>query len=142
MRRKFLFTLILSFLTVAMVWADTTFRAKAPSSVAVGQQFRLEYIVTARASGITVDLKDTGFDVLYGPTTSSSSSTSIVNGQMSSEVRTTFSYVLSATKEGTFTLPAATIKVDGETLTSNSVSVKVLPADQQPAGQSSSARMK
>ena len=140
MRRKFLFTLILSFLTAAMVWADTTFRAKAPSSVAVGQQFRLEYIVTARASGITVDLKDTGFDVLYGPTTSSSSSTSIVNGQMSSEVRTTFSYVLSATKEGTFTLPAATIKVDGETLTSNSVSVKVLPADQQPEGHSSSSR--
>ena len=140
MRRKFLFTLILSFLTTAIVWADTTFRAKAPSSVAVGQQFRLEYVVTARASGITVDLKDTGFDVLYGPTTSSSSSTSIVNGQMSSEIRTTFSYVLSATKEGTFTLPAATIKVDGETLTSNSVSVKVLPADQQPEGHSSSSR--
>ena len=140
MRRKFLFTLILTFLTTATMWAAPTFRAQAPGSVAVGQQFRLEYVVTARASGILVDLKDTGFEVLYGPTTSSSSSTSIVNGQMSSEVRTTFSYVLSATKEGTFTLPAATIKVDGETLTSNSVSVKVLPADQQPAGQSSSAR--
>lgn len=140
MRRKFLFTLILTFLTTATMWADPTFRAQAPNSVAVGQQFRLEYVVTARASGISVDLKDTGFEVLYGPTTSSSSSTSIVNGQMSSEVRTTFSYVLSATKEGTFTLPAATIKVDGETLTSNSVSVKVLPADQQPAGQSSGAR--
>ena len=140
MRRKFLFTLILTFLTTATMWAAPTFRAQAPGSVAVGQQFRLEYVVTARASGISVDLKDTGFEVLYGPTTSSSSSTSIVNGQMSSEVRTTFSYVLSATKEGTFTLPAATIKVDGETLTSNSVSVKVLPADQQPAGQSSSAR--
>ena len=140
MRRKFLFTLILSFLTTATMWADPTFRASAPSSVAVGQQFRLEYVVTARASGISVDLKDSDFDVLYGPATSSSSSTSIVNGQMSSEVRTTFSYVLSATKEGTFTLPAATIKVDGETLTSNSVSIKVLPADQQPAGQSSGAR--
>ena len=140
MRRKFLFTLILTFLTTATMWADPTFRASAPSSVAVGQQFRLEYVVTARASGISVDLKDTDFDVLYGPATSSSSSTSIVNGQMSSEVRTTFSYVLSATKEGTFTLPAATIKVDGETLTSNSVSIKVLPADQQPAGQSSGAR--
>lgn len=140
MRRKFLFTLILSILITATMWAAPTFRAQAPASVAVGQQFRLEYVVTARASGISVDLKDTDFEVLYGPTTSSSSSTSIVNGQMSSEVRTTFSYVLSATKEGTFTLPAATIKVDGETLTSNSISVKVLPADQQPAGQSAGAR--
>lgn len=143
MRRKFLFTLILSFLTTAMVWADTTFRAKAPSSVAVGQRFRLEYTVTARASGISVNLDDTGFDVLYGPSTSSSSYSSIVNGQMTSEITTTFSYVLSATKEGTFTLPAATIKVDGKTLTSNSVAVKVLPEDKQSeaaASQGSSAR--
>ncbi len=133
MRRKFLFTLILSMLATAVMWADTTFRAEAPGSVAVGQRFRLEYVVTTRASGISVNLDDIGFDVLYGPSTSSTQSTSIVNGQMSSEVRTTFSYVLQATKEGTFTLPAATIKVDGETLTSNSVQVKVLPADEQPA---------
>jgi len=128
---RLLFTLILSLLTTALVWADTTFRASAPSAVAVGQQFRVEYVVTARATGISVDLNDKGFDVLYGPSTSSSQSTSIVNGQMSSEYRTTFTYVLEATKEGTFQLPAATIKVDGQTLTSNSVSVKVLPADQQ-----------
>lgn len=133
MRR--LFTLILFLLTTVLAWADTTFRLTAPSAVAVGQQFRVEYTVTARASGISVDLNDKGFDVLYGPSSSSSQSTTIVNGQMSSEYRTTFTYVLEATKEGTFQLPAATIKVDGQTLTSNSVSVKVLPADKQPSAQ-------
>ena len=125
-----------------MAWADVTFRATAPSAVAAGQQFRVEYSVTARASGITVDLSDKGFDVLYGPSTSSSTSTSIVNGQMSSEVRTTFTYVLQALKEGTYTLPAATIKVDGKTLTSNSVSIKVLPEDQQPAASSGNSRQR
>ena len=140
MRSKFLFTLILLFTTTVSVWAETTFRAKAPNAVAVGDQFRVEYTVTARASGITVELEGHGFDVLYGPSTSSSTSTSIVNGQVSSEVRTTFSYVLSATEEGTFTLPAATIKVDGKTLTSNSVQIKVLPADKQPSAQQSGTR--
>lgn len=124
-------------------WADATFRASAPSAVAMGQQFRVEYVVTARASGISVNMEGHGFDVLYGPSTSSSSSTTIVNGQMSSETRTTFTYVLSPTKEGTFTLPAATVKVDGKTLTSNTPTVKVLPEDKtagSQAGGQSNAR--
>lgn len=129
--RKSLFSLILLLLSVLTAWADTTFKASAPSAVAVGQQFRLEYVVNTRANGCQVNLEGHGFDVLYGPSTSSSSSTSIVNGQVSSEVRTTFSYVLLAQKEGTFTLPAATCKADGATLTSNTVTVKVLPADEQ-----------
>jgi len=137
---RFLATLILSLLTTALAWADATFRLTAPSAVAVGQQFRVEYTVTARASGISVDLTDKGFEVLYGPSSSSSQSTTIVNGQMSSEYRTTFTYVLEATKEGTFQLPAATIKVDGQTLTSNSASIKVLPADKQSSAQPSSGQ--
>lgn len=138
--KRIVLSLLLSIITLAVAWADPTFKASAPSAVAVGQQFRVEYTVTARATGISVNLEGQGFDVLYGPSTSSSSSTSIVNGQMSQEVRTTFSYVLQAEKEGTFTLPSATIKVDGKTLTSNSVSVKVLPADQQPASSGQSNR--
>ena len=131
--RKLLFSLILS-LSAILAWADVSFTAHAPSAVEAGKQFRVEYTVTARGTGFSADLEGKGFDVLYGPSTSSSSSTSIVNGQMSQEVRTTFTYVLQAQKEGTFTLPAATVKVDGQTLTSNSVTVKVLPADAQPQG--------
>lgn len=137
--RKLLFTLILSVLSTVMAWADVTFKATAPSAVAVGQQFRVEYTANARANGINVDLEGKGFEVLYGPSNSTSSSTSIVNGQVTSEVKTTFSYVLLAEKEGTFTLPAATCKADGQTITSNSLTVKVLPADSQPDNSSSNA---
>lgn len=127
--RKVFISLFLSILTVVTAWADVTFKASAPSAVAVGQQFRVEYTANARANGISVDLEGRGFEVLYGPSNSSSQSTSIVNGQVTSEVRTTFSYVLLAEKEGTFTLPAATCKADGQTVTSNQVTIKVLPAD-------------
>lgn len=140
--RKFIISLFLSVFTVVTSWADVTLKASAPSAVAVGQQFRVEYTANARANGISVDLEGHGFEVLYGPSNSSSQSTSIVNGQVTSEVRTTFSYVLLAEKEGTFTLPAATCKADGQTVTSNQVTIKVLPADSPSAngGGSSSSR--
>lgn len=137
--KRSIFAFLLLFSVTLTAWAEATFRASAPSAVVAGQQFRAEYSVTARASGISVDLEGKGFEVLYGPSTSSSSSTSIINGQMSTEVRTTFTYVLQAEKEGTFTLPAATIKVDGKTLTSNTVQVKVLPPDQQTSGSNASS---
>ncbi len=124
-----LLSFILSVLTVVTAWADVTFKATAPSAVAVGQQFRVEYTANARANNISVDLENCGFEVLYGPSNSSSSSTTIVNGQVTSEIRTTFSYVLMAQKEGTFTLPAATCKADGQSVTSNGLTIKVLPAD-------------
>ena len=136
--RKLLFSLILSVLSSFMAWADVTFKATAPSAVAVGQQFRVEYTANARANGINVDMEGHGFEVLYGPSNSTSSSTSIVNGQVTSEVKTIFSYVLLAEKEGTFTLPAASCKADGQTLTSNALTVKVLPADTEPAASQSS----
>ncbi len=138
--RKSLFSLIISLLTIVTAWADATIRLQAPNAVAVGQQFRVEYVVNARASECRATIESEGFEVLYGPSTSSSSSTSIVNGQVSSEVRTTFSYVLLATKEGTYTLPAATCKCEGKALTSGTATIKVLPADeevQQGGGQSS-----
>lgn len=87
--RKSLFSLIISLLTIVTAWADATIRLQAPNAVAVGQQFRVEYVVNARASECRATIESEGFEVLYGPSTSSSSSTSIVNGQVSSEVRTT-----------------------------------------------------
>ena len=53
----------------------------------------------------------------------------ITNGQRVESHTVTFNYTLLPTKEGTFTLPVATIEVDGEQYKSNTVKVKVLPAD-------------
>lgn len=132
---------LLTFLVVALTaWADTTFRLQAPSAVAAGQQFRIEYVLTARGSNIKADFSNSGLEVLYGPSQSSSQSTSIVNGQVSSETRTTFSYVLIAKKEGTYSLPAAMVQCDGKTLTSNNATLKVLPADKEDSANQQSHR--
>ena len=59
-----------------------SFRANAPQQVAVGQQFRLTYTVSTQdVSGFRVgQIPEDAFDVLMGPSTSTQSSFTIVNG--------------------------------------------------------------
>lgn len=119
----------LLFTSVLHITADEklTFTATAPEAVAVGDQFRLSYKVnTNRTSDFRIpSIK--GFEVLMGP--SRSSQYSNYNGVETNSI--TFTYVLRATAEGEFTIPGATIKANGEELLSNSVKIKVLPADKQ-----------
>lgn len=129
--RKLAFLFVL-FLTAGMMAqaADVTFKAVAPNAVVMGQQFRLAYTVNAEAKASDLRIPELAdFDVLMGPSTSSSMSTQIINGNVSSETAFTFTYILMPKKEGTFNIGAASIKVKGANYTSNAVSVKVLPPD-------------
>lgn len=129
--RKLAFLFVL-FLTAGMMAkaADVTFKAVAPSAVVMGQQFRLAYTVNAEAKASDLRIPELAdFDVLMGPSTSSSMSTQIINGNVSSETAFTFTYILMPKKEGTFNIGAASIKVKGANYTSNALSINVLPPD-------------
>ncbi len=118
------------------VWADAvSFTASAPSAVPNGQTFQLVYTVNAKGKELRVP-EFTGFDVVMGPATSTSSSVQFINGSMSSETIVRYTYTLLPTKEGTFNIPSATIVVDKERYQSNALTIKVIPADQaqQAAG--------
>ena len=119
---------------------ELSFTASAPNAVVVGETFRLSYTInTHNAKGFRIgDIID--FDVLSGPNQSSSSSTSIINGVRTSSKTLTFTCILRPQREGTFTIPAATITVDGKQMASKELTVKVLPADQQGAQQSGSQK--
>ena len=109
--------------------ADVTFKASAPQAVVVGEQFRLSFTVNAEGKDLRVqEMPD--FEVLMGPSQSTSYSSSWVNGKSTSETTVTFTYVLMPKKEGTFNIAPATIKVNGANYTSNGLVIKVLPADQ------------
>ena len=124
MVRRLLMLLLLS--TVTIVAVAQRFVANAPATVAVGDQFRLTYTVnTQSVSGFRIGDIPEEFEVLMGPSTSSQSSFQMVNGHTSSTSSITYTYILSATKNGTFTIPAAHIVADGKKLTSNSVKVTV-----------------
>lgn len=134
-RSIFLWAMLM--MAVIPLWADdeVTFTASAPDAVAVGDQFRLAYTVT------TQEIRDfrapsikEGFEVLMGPSRSTQSSVQIINGKTTSTQSVTFTYILMAKTEGEYTIPGATITADGNQLVSNSVKIKVLPADKS-AGQ-------
>lgn len=118
--------------------AQVKFTASAPSAVAKGDQFRLVYTLRGGdGENINVPSSIKGFDILYGPAMSSSSSTQIINGNVTTDSSESYIYTLTANAEGTFTIPAATITVKGKSYTSNSVQVKVLPPDKNAQAQQS-----
>lgn len=120
--------LILTLLTqVHLIHADedVSFKAEAPNVVREGQQFRLTYTVNT-----DVDKFDppeiTDFSVLAGPSTSTSTNVSIVNGKMTKNYTLQYTYVLQANKKGKFTIPYAKIKVGQKVYRSNELQIEVI----------------
>ena len=129
---------ILFILTVAIhaFAADgVEFKASAPAQVIAGRPFQLTYTVNQRAKDLRAP-EFTDFEYIAGPYTSQSSSTSFVNGKRTSSFTLTYTYTLKADKDGTYTIPPATIKVDGDQYTSNGVRITVLPPDNVNASSS------
>lgn len=138
LKRRNLMPIMATFLALMSLQVQAQqiqFTASAKSVVAVGERFQLQYKINAEGTGFRgPNIVD--FNVLTGPNTSTSSSVQIIGGQVTREVSYTYTYVLAATKEGTFTIPPATINYDGRQLTSNAVAIEVRRgAAQQGAGQ-------
>lgn len=111
------------------------FTASSPSNVILDRPFQLVYTVNATGKDMrTSDFNN--FEVLAGPFESRSSSYQIVNGKATSSVSVSYTYTLQATKTGTFTIPSASIMVDGKKYSSNGLSIKVLPADDNATSKS------
>jgi hypothetical protein len=135
MRIRKIFTLLSLLLAYSTIFGqEIEFTATAKEVVEVGDQFRLIYSVNGQASGFrTPAIK--GFSVLSGPNQSQSSRTQIINGQVSRSLDYSFTYILQATSEGTFTIPPASVNVDGKTYQSNPVTIKVAKGNTQPPQQ-------
>lgn len=129
--RKIIFLLFTILATWQVKAADKVrFVAEAADVVVSGDQVRLVFTVNSQ------DIKDfrapsiKGFDVLMGPSRSQQSSIQIINGKRTSNSSTAFTYILLAGSPGTYTIPAASVEVNGEKVFSNAISIKVLPQDQ------------
>lgn len=96
------------------------------NKVSVGEVFQIAFTINTSASNFKApSLSD--FDVYSGP--NQSTSMQIVNGSMSQSI--SLSYMLSAKKEGKFTIGAASIVVNGNKLESNVIPIVVKGAAQQ-----------
>lgn len=101
----------------------------------VGSEVELSITITGANGDPTVsNLQVEGLDIQYeGPQVSRQ--IQMMNGQFSQTVQTTLVYRITPKREGDFTIPALTIKVDGNTYDTRPTSLKVTKGAQQQGGQ-------
>jgi len=130
---------LFTFLPLSLL--SQTLTGSAPSHVSVGEQFRLTYTVNTqnatdfRAGDIPGEL-----EVLIGPNRSMQSSYQMINGHTSSSSSITYTYIVCATKNGSFTIPPAHVVVGGKTIASNALNIKVSGSPQAGGGSSGASR--
>ena len=128
--KKFI-AIILTCLMVTTVWADVTVKSsiRNGNTVEVGQRFQVEFEINATCDRFDCDIQESGLRHISGPFPSTYMSRTIVNGQSSVVNTTTYTFIMMAEKEGTFTIPAGKAVVEGKTYSSNPLTVKAIPAD-------------
>lgn len=137
MSKKAFLIFFLCLLPFSGLWAnEVSFTGQAPTQVAVGERFRVVFSVNKRPSNFNGpsfgELR-----MLSGPNQSSSSSTQIIGGQISQSENYSFTYILEATREGTFTISAANVTVDGRRFETDPIIIRV--SGQAAAGAQPSA---
>lgn len=128
MKKISLFILFL-IASVTAIAQQVDFTIIPPRNVVAGDRFRVAYrLSNAEGNSLQAPQID-GCTLLYGPSTSTSFSTQIINGRQSSSSTIDYVYTYQADNEGTFTIPSASINVDGKTLRAEAKQFKVLPPD-------------
>ena len=125
LRTKYILTICLLLCTLVVVGQSLV--ANAPSRVQNGENFRLTFVVnTQDADNFQIGELPDAFEIITGPYTSRQSSFQMVNGHTSSSSSITFTFILCATKNGTFTIPAAHVNVEGKKVSSSPLKITVV----------------
>ena len=97
--KSFIIILLLCVFGGSKLFAQKTeFIASAPSVVEVGEQFRLSFVLNAKGENLQVPTIK-GFDLLAGPSLSTSSNITIINGDMKQNQEYTYTYILEGQEE-------------------------------------------
>lgn len=124
--RKQTILLLLFILSSLSLFAQTSFRGRAPQTAYVGEGFTIQYSISCKDKPSNFEIPTVnGANIVSGPYQGSSSSTTIINGQVSSSHSYTFSIVIQATKVGKVTISPARIKADGRIYSSQSFTIDV-----------------
>lgn len=135
-----LIPLLISLFIAGQIYAEdeVSLTVDAPDVVVVGDQFRLTFTVNTQDADNFLAPSISGLSVLAGPYRSSGRNISVINGKMTNVSYLSYAYTLMAEKEGTFTIPAASIEVEGVKIFSNAFAIKVLPPDKSSSSNGNS----
>ena len=123
--------IILLFIFSGAAADEVEFTASAPRVVEVGEQFRLTFTVNAEGKSLKVPPLE-NFNLLSGPSTSSSSNIQVINGKMSKSVTYSYTYILQAVKPGKFKIAPASVKVNNKTYKTDPFVIEVVKGSSNP----------
>ena len=120
--KKAFITYILLLVSVLCSAASNEFTVKVSSStVEVGQQFQVTFTINAAGGNFTPPSFE-NFQVAGSP--SQAQSMQVINGKVTQS--NSISYILIAQKKGTFTIGAASVKIDSKTRKTKPITIKVV----------------
>ncbi len=120
------YLLLLYVLSAAVLIKAQSLIVNAPGHVSVGENFRLTYTVnTQNESDFRIGAIPEALEVITGPYKSSQSSFQVINGHTSSSSSVTYTFILCAVKNGTYTISPAHIVVNGRRVASKAIKIKV-----------------
>ena len=127
------------YLSIVLLFVATCLNAQslkieAPNVVAVGEPFRVVFTADGKISDF-VWAEPEGWTLMWGPQKGTSSSITIINGKRESSKTESYTYLFSAEKKGTYTIPVAECKVDGTPCSTSPVRVEVVEDDSYSAAQ-------
>lgn len=133
-------TTVIGFLlfSIMLNGQDLVFSAKAPAVVKAGEQF--QYVIEGSERGEVLLPSMQDFQLLAGPFSSYSSHSQWVNGKMTMNTVVTYTHVFRALKEGSFSIPPATIRVGRKEYKTNAVEVVVNGGTSQAPAQGGSTQ--
>ena len=133
--KKILF--ILQFILFASAtFAQTRFDVTVPGSVRAGERFAVTFVLRNGEGSNPKIVQTPGITQLYGPSVTTSQSTQVINGRMSSSSRIEYTYFFKADKPGKYSIGEASIVVDGKTMKTSAKTINVVQsASQSPDNQ-------
>ncbi len=118
---SFMLTLLLVVGCAFSLWAQDSCVAKAPAEVAIDKPF--QYTVSTNAQGEILSTDFGKLEMVSGPSIGTSTSISMMNGHVEQQTTYTYTYYLTAHKEGTYNIPGVSMSLDGKVVRSNAVRV-------------------
>jgi len=114
--------ILLSFVTQAII-AQVEFKTTvSKSKLGVKQRFRIDFSINKQGADNFTPPSFKNFRIVSGP--SQSVKQSWINGKVS--FLQSYTYIIQPKSIGTYTIPSATIQLNGKTLNSNTVKISVL----------------
>lgn len=123
--KRIIFLILLALGLSAQAQDEPRLTASGKQVVQEGERFRIVFEINADGENFRApDFK--GLQVLSGPNASTSSNIQYVNGRMSKNFSVSYTYIVQAGNKGEITIGPAFVTVDGKTIQSNSLNIKIV----------------